>query len=144
MIRNGLEVAHSIAERIEAERWYRGQKWTLLVKYAQQRGQEELVNLCTDNVHKGLLEWRLYTDAAQEALEHLPSERVLQIRYGELMANPNHICDKIETFINIAQSEEMRRFADETIIRRSKKRHYSTMPPSMQQIVGTSLVKQDS
>src|SRR5207245_1808623 len=53
LVRDGLEVARSIARRADSGRWYLGAKWQLLTQHASDRGLGDVVALCTDNRLRG-------------------------------------------------------------------------------------------
>jgi hypothetical protein len=67
LVRNGIDVARSIGKAANDGWWYtkNGYKWEVLVQYASHMGNGALVGLCTDNIAKGILEWRLSILAAR-------------------------------------------------------------------------------
>jgi len=136
IIRNGIEVAQSIAERAEVQPWFGSgnYKWQLLCEYAWERGEGELVALCTDNLLKGMLEWRLSVSSAIEGLASLPSDRRLNVRYEDLVQDPIGVCASLESFIGLNPSVEMRQFAANQIYRRSSSVSIVSLSPVMRQI----------
>ena len=143
IIRNGIEVAQSIAKRAEVIPWfgYGNYKWQLLSEYACGRGEGELVPLCTDNLLKGMLEWRLSVSSGIEGLASLPAERSLNVRYEDLIQDPHRVCDSLESFIGLNPSGEMRQFAATQIYRRSSSASTVSLSPVMCQI-GADLLTQ--
>ncbi len=117
VVRNGLEVADSIAERARVGSWYGYQdyKWKQLAAHAEARGEDELVPLCDDGFHRGLLEWRLSVEAARSSLANLPSDRVLELRYETLVGESDKVCDQLAAFIGVEPSPEMYEFAAKEI-----------------------------
>jgi LPS sulfotransferase NodH len=143
LIRSGIEVAHSIAKRAEFGRWFgsKGYKWQLLAEYARERGEAELVELCTDNVTKGMLEWRLSGATALEELNKLPKTRSLEIRYESLLRDPLSVCKALEKFIGVEPSVNMRDFAATQIARQSPSVNAQSLTPAMRQIGGDWLAR---
>jgi LPS sulfotransferase NodH len=145
MVRNGVEVAYSISELFEKTgQWFGqdGYKWQLLVDYALSRGEQDLVNLCSDDaVLKGMLEWHLSVSSAIEELEKLPATSNLEIRYEELVDSPTKICELLQEFIGLNQSNEMHHFASTQISRRSSKIDLQSISPNMKKIGGKMLAK---
>lgn len=139
MVRNGVEVAYSIARRVQGGHWYKGRKWELLVAHARAQGKDNLVKLCQDEIDRGLLEWRLFVTAARGDLAQLPAHRRLEIHYRDLIANPSTVCSQIEAFIGVDTSHEMRLFADNQIRRRSRQRDAASLAPRQRQIGGDLL-----
>lgn len=122
LLRNGLEVAASIAGVAQAFTWYGHDdyKWRLLADYARSSGLESLVKRTEHDVRlRGLLEWRLSVTAAQVSLAQLSPERVFTLRYRELMAAPLESCAKMEAFIGLENDQKMYEFAEMELKRRS-------------------------
>lgn len=121
IVRHGVEVAHSIAKRAQAGRWYGvdERKWKLLVQHATERGLEHLIPRCNTPLQRGLLEWRLSVDAADGYLAANPIPRYLRIRYEDLIANPVAVCERVESLLGLPRSEEVRSFAAAEVRRQS-------------------------
>jgi LPS sulfotransferase NodH len=117
LVRNGIDVARSIGKAAKDGWWYtkNGYKWEVLVQYASHTGNGALVGLCTDNVSKGILEWKLSILAARDSLSRVAPERQLEIRYEQLIADPQTVCERLESFIGIPLDARMRLFATENI-----------------------------
>ncbi len=139
--RHGIEVARSIARRIELGRWYgpRDRKWACIEAHARQHGHARLLPLCADPVSRGLLEWRLSVDAADQFLEHEDSERTLRLRYEDLIAEPVRVCEQLERFLGLTPRPVMREFAATQIARLSPPAHEAPTPPPAEDIAGPAL-----
>jgi hypothetical protein len=143
LIRNGLEVAASIARQAERAQWFGSHdyKWRLLADLARERGEAGLVGLCTNSYHRGLLEWRLSVSTALDDLAKLPPERQLEIRYEQLVEQPAQICGGLETFIGIRHEPGMAAFARAELSRRSPPHDPVSLPPDAQRIAGDLLAR---
>lgn len=122
IFRNGMEVARSIEALCQQGRWY-GQnprKWDLLVEYARGRDEtRDLPDLCTDFLHKGLLEWRLSTEAAIAFLNAMPAAAWNEIGYARLLADPVGTMAGVLSFLGLPESEAVQAFVAANIRRRS-------------------------
>ncbi len=120
IVRDGIEVARSIARRAQLGRWYgpRDRKWACIAAYARDHGYGELLPLCNDPVHRGLLEWRMSVDAADEDAAGEAPDRFFRVRYEDLVADPPGACERLERFLGIVSRPVMREFARERISRR--------------------------
>ena len=143
LIRNGLEVAASIARQAEHAQWFgcEGYKWRLLADCARERGEAGLVGLCTDGFRRGLLEWRLSMSAALDDLAKLSTERQLEIRYERLVEQPVEVCQRLEAFVGIGHEPAMAAFARAELSRRSPPPDPTPLPPDAQRIAGDLLVR---
>ncbi len=143
IIRNGIEVAHSIAEFSNRKPWfgYKEYKWRLLAKYAIQKGYGSFVDLCTDNILRGMLEWRLSVLSALEGLNNLSDSRKLEIRYEDLVQDPLSICKSLENFIGVKPDSEMQAFAVTEIKRKVRSVDLTSINNSMYQIGGSLLAE---
>lgn len=103
IVRHGVEVARSIARRIEAGQWYGpgDRKWALLEQLATRRGLEAELALCTNGVARGLLEWRLSVEVAAEHMAALAPGRVLVVRYEDLLADPAPVARRVGTHLGL-------------------------------------------
>ena len=142
LIRNGIEVARSIERVAPTFNWYghNDYKWDLLGNYAGAMGLKDLTNLCGDNNFlRGLLEWRLSIDAAQTSLRILPAERQLEIRYDQLLGDPEQICSRLDNFIDLQPDRKMHTFATNNITRQTAAIDKSAITPTMHKIAGETL-----
>lgn len=107
VVRNGLEVAAEIAQRIERRDWHGkdDHKWRQLSDYgARAPHTAALPELCAKPFQRGLLEWRLVMEAVQAA--QLPQESLLEIRYKELLAQPREQLLRSAAFIGLAEDTD--------------------------------------
>ena len=143
LIRNGLDVAASIARHSERAAWFgvEDYKWRLLVEHAGERGEADLVELCTDDFRRGLLEWRLSVATALDDLAKLPAERQLEIRYEQLVEQPAQVCEGLEAFVGIRHEPAMAAFARAELSRRSPPPDPVSLPPDAQRIAGDLLAR---
>jgi hypothetical protein len=143
LIRNGLEVAASIARQAERAQWFgfADYKWRLLTDHARERGEAGLLGLCTDGFRRGLLEWRLSVSTALEDLAQLPAERRLEVRYEELVEQPVAVCERLEAFIGIRHDPAMTAFALVELGRRPPPPDPVPQPQEAQRIAGDLLAR---
>ncbi len=122
--RNGLEVASSIEKKVDTNRWFGSNdyKWNQLVDVSKKNNQTQpLSDMCSANYDKGLLEWRLSTEAVVKFLKELHQEKYLEISYANLTNAPVNTINQILSFIGIDSETAVTNFAKENISRRSKK-----------------------
>lgn len=122
--RNGLEVARSIEKKNEDSDWFgeNSYKWAELVKYAlSKHDTENLPAICASVFDKGLLEWRLSTEAAVDFLGNLPSGSFYEINYDAFMDNPVGTISQVFNFLGLEQDPEVEEFVSENIVRRTSK-----------------------
>lgn len=144
IVRNGIEVARSIARR-QAERglWFghRDYKWRLIAEQARATGHARLIELCSTAELKGLLEWRLSVVTARAALSRLPRECWLEVRYEDFIEDPAAVCQRLEPFIGIPPHQAMRDFAGAQLARRSQPADMRSISAEAEQIAGALLVE---
>jgi LPS sulfotransferase NodH len=145
VVRHGLEVARSIAKLAPQGAWFGHDdyKWRLLADLAQERGEGGLVDVCTTDELRGLLEWRLSILEARGSLQRLPGERWIEIRYENLVAEPLAVCEHLETFLGLPRDEAMRRFASVRLGRRSAAADLGPISPQAREIAGNLLADLD-
>lgn len=122
--RNGLEVARSIEKLSNEGRWFGAgnYKWDRLVDYATRSGEAAgLPSLCTTDFDKGLLEWRLSTEAAVTFLRSLPDDAFFEVSYDLFVDDPNGTILQILAFIGIDEDREVSEFVAGVVARRSSK-----------------------
>lgn len=120
--RNGLEVARSIAERDRQNGWFRENeyRWGLLVDYASEAPKTStLPGLVDTPYEKGLLEWRLSTEAAVQSLSKMPEESFIEVSYSDFVANPVDSIDEVLDFFGLNPDQEVHQFAGTEIRRQS-------------------------
>ncbi|GIW74664.1 MAG: hypothetical protein KatS3mg103_1186 [Phycisphaerales bacterium] len=103
IVRHGVEVARSIARRVEVGQWYgpSDRKWRLLERLAISRGLEHELALCRDDVDRGLLEWRMSVEVAAEHTSAIGPGRVLQVRYESLLEEPQAVAGRIAEHLQL-------------------------------------------
>ena len=143
--RNGLEVAKSIEKIADTGRWFgkskEKYKWKQLVDITKKKNQHRpLSELCTNNFEKGLLEWRLSTEATVNFLNNLPKNRFVEISYADFMSKPSEVIEGLFSFIGVDNEAEVVNFVNRNISRRSKKieRDFIT---EKERIIGGDLLK---
>lgn len=143
LVRNGIEVARSIAKYAEAGPWFGhdGYKWQLLSEYAREKGEGNFVDLSTSDFLRGILEWRLSVSCAFEDLRGLPGHRTLEIRYERFVEDPVAACDLLERFIGIDADARMRQFAATQIQRQSAPAEVRSLPPEALAMAGDLLLR---
>ena len=123
--RNGLEVARSIGKICDkGGNWYgeNSYKWNMLVSYS--KGQNEthrLSQLCETYYDKGLLEWRLSTEAAVRFLSGLPESEFIELSYDEFLDQPVAVTSKILDFIGVGRDHILEDFVSKNVKRKSYK-----------------------
>lgn len=145
IIRNGIEVAHSI-EKMSKYGWFgvNDYKWNQLVNYAQGIDRYKgLPRLCQTDYERGLLEWRLSVDAALDFYQSLSRDKYLQVTYESLVENPVPLLERIEKFIDVQSSKEVHDFAKTNIKRKSPKASSQDISASTWQIAGDLLERLD-
>lgn len=140
ILRHGVDVAHSIAVRAGAREWYGPQdrKWRLLVEYAWAHGYGPLLKLCETPYHRGLLEWRMSVDAAERFFERGP-ERVLRLRYEDLLADAPAVAERLREFLGLDHSPGMAAFAAQEVKPPRPNRAPGTAPEFTAEIAGPAL-----
>ena len=104
LLRSGLDVARSIAQRVEAGgQWYgeNDSKWLLLQEYAERHGVGELAEKANGKARlRGLVEWRLAVSHVRDRL----NDDDLEVRYEALVENPQQEVDRILEWIGASRT----------------------------------------
>ena len=140
--RNGLEVARSIEKASEKGEWFgaHSYKWDMLVDYARNSDDtKNLPELCTTHYDKGLLEWRLSTEAAVGFLRRLPDASFFETNYDEFIDDPVETISKILVFIGVDRDPNVETFVSGTVARKSSKLDSETISEKEQTIGGNLL-----
>lgn len=119
--RNGLEVARSI-ENVGEKDWFgaNSYKWERLVDYALgSRETASLPSLCADAFDRGLLEWRLSTEAVVEFLGKLGGDAFCELSYDELNRHPVETLARVLRFVGVRDDLQVTRFVSETVHRKT-------------------------
>jgi hypothetical protein len=120
--RNGLEVARSIEKFCERDDWFGENyyKWEKLVEYALGRDNTyNLPALCSTCFDKGLLEWRLSTEAAVDFSRNLPDDAFFELSYDDLVQSPVATISQVLNFIGIDNDLGVLEFAAENLSRKT-------------------------
>lgn len=140
IVRNGIEVAFSIARKAIGDRWYgpNDRKWRLLVDHARGHGYGDLVGLCTTPFLRGLLEWRMSVEAAEAFLE-VEKIHLQRLRYEDLLADPVGIALSMLDFLGLPSSSDVERFAAGEIRRFAPPAAERTTPEGSEEVAGPTL-----
>jgi hypothetical protein len=130
IVRNGLEVAKSIEKLANKGNWFgnKDHKWNQLANYAASRDSTaNLPDLCHGNYEKGLLEWRLSTEAIYSFFQQVSEDSIWEITYDDLVENPVQTLNKTLSYIGLQKSVEVDNFARNNIQRISPKKSISNV-----------------
>jgi hypothetical protein len=143
LLRNGIDVAHSIAARSARGEWdgHGNYKSELLARHAAARGVVTRREWWDDPLARGMLEWRLSLTAAREGLARLPSARWMEIGYERLLADPRAGCRTLEAFTDLAPSDAMHRFALTEVGRTGSAGRAKAYTPAMREIGGALMAE---
>jgi hypothetical protein len=122
--RNGLEVARSIEKASEKGDWFGSgsYKWKKLVEHARENeNTQNLPELCTTCYDKGLLEWRLSTEAVVGFLRGLPNNAFVEISYDEFIDHPVKTISKVLAFAGVGPDPNVETFVSDIVARKSSK-----------------------
>jgi len=143
IVRHGAEVAWSIEAKVNQGQWYgKGDaKWEHLVSYANAHGYGHVLPLCHTAWDRALLEWRMSVEAAERYLNANPPARLLQLRYEDLIDEPEALCRRLESFLSLKPSAAMRDFARSEVGRKNPTAHQRPggIPASAEAIAGETL-----
>lgn len=142
IVRHGVEVARSIAKRVEVGQWYGedDRKWRLLEQLARARGLDAELALCTNNVARGLLEWRMSVEVAREHIRAIGDGRVLRVRYEDLIADAPAEASRIARHLGLPDGgAAMRAWAQGRIERKNPASTDLPPPPEAERIAGDAL-----
>jgi hypothetical protein len=141
--RNGLEVARSINRDVERRHWFGANryKWQQLVDHSKSRvTTQNLPELCENDVHRGLLEWRLGSEAIVEFLRQLPSYKFCEISYTTLINTKSQAFDDILAFLALEPEFAVSEFVARNVDRRTAPLHLDDATPVERAIGGTLLI----
>lgn len=142
IVRHGVEVARSIAKRVEVGQWYgeNDRKWKLLERLARDRGLDEQLALCTNDVARGLLEWRMSVEVAGEHIGAIGDGRVLRVRYEDLLADAPAVATRIAAHLGLPDGgAAMRAWAAGRIERKNPASTDLAPPAETEAIAGAAL-----
>lgn len=129
LVRDGVDVARSIARFEPAAAWYgvKGDwKWGQLAALSEAAGGLDLSEAFGGHLRasrdeerlfaRGLVEWALSVRAARDGHGELqPPAPWLEVRYEELLARPAEVIAAIEALLGLGPCEAVRRAAAETL-----------------------------
>jgi hypothetical protein len=141
IVRHGVEVAFSIEQKANLAQWYgqNDRKWTLLVDYAWANGFGPLVARCRTPYHRGLLEWRMSIEAAESFFQANPGAPAIHLRYEDLVEHPIETIHSVLDFLGLDRSEDLERFAETEVGRKSPAATQREIPAGTEEIVGPAL-----
>ena len=122
IVRNGLEVARSIETLCHQGQWFASHpyKWDLLAEYASLRQETSTLPTCCESYYeKGLLEWRLSTEAVFIFKKTFPEARFYEISYKEFLHDPVITMHNIFSFIDIPMDDRVTDFLFKNVTRRT-------------------------
>jgi len=140
--RNGLEVARSISKASEAGEWFgvNNYKWDLLVNYSRNSADtRHLSEICITEYDKGLLEWRLSTEAAVDFLRHLPKDKFSEVNYDEFIDDPVGTTSTLLKFVGVDGDPNVEAFVSGIVTRKSSKLNLDIISEKDQMIGGSLL-----
>ena len=137
-----MEVAQSIEKKAQKGAWYgaNSYKWNKLVEYAiNNEDTKNLPAICTTYFDKGLLEWRLSTEAIVDFLSFLPKNAFCELNYNSLLERPVQTISQVLDFIGVDDDRQVRNFVSNTVVRKSSKLNYNNMTEKTEAIGGKLL-----
>jgi Sulfotransferase family len=119
--RHGVEVAASIARKIECNQWFghNDRKWTLLCAHADHVGLGALARSCASPLERGLLEWRMSVDAANGFFSSTIGVEVAHMTYEQMLRAPGDTARVLTSFLGLCENMDMIQWADRHIARQS-------------------------
>ncbi len=138
--RHGLEVAASIARKIELGQWYgrNDRKWTLLRDHAGRIGLGDLAESCRTPFEKGLLEWRMSVESAAGFFDRAHDARAAHVRYEQVVDDPAAVARTLFRFLELDDDPTAAAWARDNVARRSPTWHAIDDGPA-QRIAGDAL-----
>jgi len=142
--RNGLEVARSIEAMSIQGRWFRPDqyRWNMLAEYAQSMFETaHLPALCQSDYEKGLLEWRVSTEAVTSFLGRLPQDDWLEVSYSTFVADPFGTNERLTDFLHLTPEQTVRDFIQNNVRRCSENRDGAEVT-QLERLIGGPLLEQ--
>ena len=97
--------------------------------------------LCQSYYEKGLLEWRVSTEAATSFLERLPQDNWLELSYSTFVADPFGTSERLADFLHLTPEQMVRDFIRHNIRRRSESRDGAEVT-QLERLIGGPLLEQ--
>ena len=142
--RNGLEVARSIEAMSIQGRWFRPNqyRWNMLTEYAQSMPETAHVPaLCQSYYEKGLLEWRVSTEAVTSFLGRLPQDNWLEVPYSAFVADRLRTSERLTDFLHLTPEQTLRDFTQQKVRRCSESRDGAELT-RLERLIGGPLLEQ--
>jgi hypothetical protein len=142
--RNGLEVARSIEAMSIQGRWFRPDhyRWNMLAEYAQSMPETaHIPALCQSYYEKGLLEWRVSTEAVTSFLGRLPQDNWLEVSYSAFVADPLGTSERLTDFLHLTPEQAVRDFTQQNVRRCSESRDSARLT-QLERLIGGPLLEQ--
>ncbi len=138
LYRNGLEVAQSIAVYSEKGEWFAAgeERWNTFSKLA------ELKNISirgNSYLEKGLSEWRLSTEYAEDFFQKIAADRFFKLSYQDFLNDPQVQVKQLYSFLGISFEDSFVQKITKGISRRSSLQIAIT--PALRDIGGETLIK---
>jgi hypothetical protein len=142
--RNGLEVARSIEAMSIQGRWFRPDqyRWNMLADYAQSMPETAyLPALCQSYYEKGLLEWRVSTEAVTSFLGRLPQDNWFEVPYSAFVADRLGTSERLTDFLHLTPEQTLRDFTQQNVRRCSESRDGAELT-QLERLIGGPLLEQ--
>lgn len=120
--RNGLEVSRSIAKFCDESSWYGKNdfKWQELVSYSKKfKETASLGENCDTNLERGLLEWRLSTEAVVLFLKSIKENRYIELSYADFVEKPLAHIEELLNFMGLGQEIEIEHYLQQNLSRKT-------------------------
>jgi Sulfotransferase family len=142
--RNGLEVARSIEAMSIQGRWFRPDqyRWNMLAEHAQSMPETaHAPALCQSYYEKGLLEWRVSTEAVTSFLGRLPKDNWLEVPYSAFVADRLGTSERLTEFLRLTPEQTLRDFTQQNVRRGSESRDGAELT-QLERLIGGPLLEQ--
>ena len=142
--RNGLEVARSIEAMSIQGRWFRPDqyRWNMLAEHAQSMPETaHAPALCQSYYEKGLLEWRVSTEAVTSFLGRLPKDNWLEVPYSAFVADRLETSERLTEFLRLTPEQTSRDFTQQNVRRCSESRDGAELT-QLERLIGGPLLEQ--
>jgi hypothetical protein len=142
--RNGLEVARSIEAMSIQGRWFKPDqyRWNMLAEHAQSMPETAHVPaLCQSYYEKGLLEWRVSTEAVTSFLGRLPTDNWLEVPYSAFVADRLETSERLTEFLRLTPEQTLRDFTQQNVHRCGESRDGAELTQH-ERLIGGPLLEQ--
>ena len=117
-------------------------RWNMLAEYAQSMSETaHLPALCQSDYEKGLLEWRVSTEAATSFLGRLPQDDWLEVSYSTFVADPFGTNERLTGFLHLTPEQRLRDFTQQKVRRCSESRDGAELT-RLERLIGGPLLEQ--